>query len=96
MYLSVRCYDGVDPASVDEIVRLVGEEGGFASIISKTRGFIAYYTVDAGDGVVASISAFENRAGTEESNRMAADWVNWAFTICPCKHGHCHLTTFAL
>lgn len=75
MYASVRRYDGVDPGSVDEVMRLVGEEGGFASIISKAPGFIAYYALDAGDGVVASISVFEDQAGAEESNRMAADWV---------------------
>ena len=75
MYASVRRYDGVDPGSVDEIVRLVGEEGGFASITSKAPGFIAYYAVVAGDGVVASISVFEDQTGAEESNRMAADWV---------------------
>jgi hypothetical protein len=75
MYASVRRYDGVEPDSVDEVVRLVGEEGGFASIISKSPGFIAYYAVVAGDGVVASISVFEEKTGAEESNRMAADWV---------------------
>jgi len=75
MYASVRRYEGVAPSSVDEIVRLVGEEGGFASILSKAPGFIAYYAVDAGDGVVASISVFEDQTGAEESNKMAAGWV---------------------
>ena len=75
MYASVRRYEGVASSSVDEVVRLVGEEGGFASILSKAPGFIAYYAVDAGDGVVASISVFEDQTGAEESNRMAADWV---------------------
>ena len=75
MYASVRRYDGVDPGSVDEIVRLVEEEGGFASIISKAPGFTAYYVVDAGGGAVASISVFEDQSGAEESNRMAAGWV---------------------
>ena len=75
MYASVRRYDGVEPDSVDEVVRLVGGEGGFASIISKAPGFIAYYAVVAGDGVVVSISVFDKKTGAEESNRMAADWV---------------------
>jgi hypothetical protein len=75
MYASVRRYDGIEPTSVDEIVRLVGEEGGFASIIAQTPGFIAYYVVDVGDGVVASINLFEEQADAEASNRMAADWV---------------------
>jgi hypothetical protein len=75
MYASVRRYDGVDSDSVAEIERLVGGEGGFASIISQAPGFIAYYAVDAGDGVVASINLFEQQADAEASNRMAADWI---------------------
>lgn len=70
MYASVRRYK---VSSVDEVVRRAGE--GFVPLISQGPGFIAYYIVDAGDGVVASISLFETQAGAEESNRMAADWV---------------------
>jgi hypothetical protein len=36
---------------------------------------MAYYALNAGDGVVASISVFETQAGAEEANRMAASWV---------------------
>ena len=31
--------------------------------------------LDAGEGVVASISIFTDQAGAEESNRMAVDYV---------------------
>jgi hypothetical protein len=48
---------------------------GFVPIISKAPGFVAYYVVDAGNDVVASVSVFQDQAGAEESNRMAADWV---------------------
>ncbi len=44
-------------------------------IVSEAPGFIAYYVLDAGDGVVASINIFEDQAGAEESNRRAAGWV---------------------
>jgi len=72
MYVSVRRYK-MEPGSVDELMRRVEE--GFVPIVSKGPGFVAYYALDAGDGVVASISVFEDQAGAEESNRMAADWV---------------------
>lgn len=42
---------------------------------NQGAGFVAYYAINAGDGVVASISVFETQAGAEESNRMAASWV---------------------
>jgi hypothetical protein len=70
MYASIRRYK---VSSVDEVVRRASE--GFVPLISQGPGFMAYYIVDAGEGVVASISLFETQAGAEESNRMAADWV---------------------
>ena len=73
MYASVRWYEMDDPAAVDEAMRRVEE--GFAPIISKASGFIAYYALDAGDGVVVSISIFTDQAGAEESNTVAAEWV---------------------
>ena len=72
MYASVRRYE-MDPGSVDELMRRVEE--GFVPIVSKAPGFIAYYALDAGDGVVDSINIFEDQAGAEESDRRAADWV---------------------
>ena len=38
-------------------------------------GFVAYYLVDAGEDIGATVSVFQDQAGAEESNRMAADWV---------------------
>ncbi len=72
MHVSVRRYN-VDPGSVDEVTRRVNE--GFVPIITGAPGFKAYYVVNAGGGVLASISVFEDQAGAEESNRLAADWV---------------------
>ncbi|MEW5956606.1 MAG: hypothetical protein AB1801_02700 [Chloroflexota bacterium] len=63
----------MEPGSVDELVRRVNE--GFVPIISQGPGFIAYSVLNAGEGVVASISLFETQTGAEESNKMAANWV---------------------
>ncbi len=72
MYVSVRRYE-MDAEEVDELMRRVEE--GFVPIISNAPGFIAYYVLDAGEGVVASISIFTDQAGAEESTRLAADYV---------------------
>jgi len=72
MYASIRRYD-VKPGAMAEITRQVNE--GFVSIISKAPGFLAYYLVDAGNDTGATVSVFQNQAGAEESNRMAAAWV---------------------
>jgi hypothetical protein len=71
MYATVRRYEGVtDPR---EAARLVEE--GFVPIISEVPGFVAYYWVDSGDGVMVSTSVFQDQSGAEESTRRAADYV---------------------
>jgi hypothetical protein len=71
MYGTVRRYEGVTDAA--EAGRRVAE--GFVPLIKQIPGFVAYYWVDAGGGVMASTSVFEDRAGAEESTEKAADWV---------------------
>ncbi|MFF8727161.1 hypothetical protein ACF073_11795 [Streptomyces sp. NPDC015171] len=71
MYAVVRRYEGVtDPA---EAGRRVNQ--GFVSLLRQVPGFVAYYWVDAGDGVMLSTSVFEDRTGAEESIARAADFV---------------------
>ncbi len=72
MYCAIRQYK-TNPGAAAEIGQRVEE--GFLPIISKAPGFFAYYALDTGNDTVASISFFQDRAGAEESNRMAADWV---------------------
>ncbi len=72
MHAAIRQYQ-VDPGSVDEIRRGVNE--GLLPIIKDVSGFQAYYAVDAGGGRIASVSVFEDRAGAEESTRLAADYI---------------------
>ncbi|MEU6533928.1 MULTISPECIES: hypothetical protein [Streptomyces] len=71
MYAVVRRYEGVtDPA---EAGRRVKEE--FVPLLRQVPGFVAYYWVDASDGVMLSTGVFEDRAGAEESTRRAGDFV---------------------
>ena len=71
VYRSVRRYEGVtDPSEAGRLV-----EEGFIPIISEVPGFVAYYWVDAGDGVMVSTSVYEDQSGAEESNSRAADFV---------------------
>ncbi|MFB7499448.1 hypothetical protein ACFC09_33020 [Streptomyces sp. NPDC056161] len=71
MYAVVRRYEGVtDPA---EAGRRVDE--GFVPLLRQVPGFVAYYWIDAGEGVMVSTSIYEDRAGADESVRTAADFV---------------------
>jgi hypothetical protein len=71
MYIAVRRYDGVSEA---QKVRQVAEEG-FVPIISEMPGFLAYYWVDAGDGVIVSTSVFEHKDAEEQSTFRAGEFI---------------------
>jgi hypothetical protein len=71
MYVTVRRYDGVsDPQKVAQLV-----DEGFVPIISEMPGFVAYYFVDTGDGVMVSTSVFEHKDAEEQSNFRAGTFV---------------------
>ncbi|MET9578620.1 hypothetical protein ACLQ2D_34610 [Streptomyces sp. DT199] len=71
MYAVIRRYEGVtEPA---EAGRRVNEE--FLPLVRQVQGFVAYYWVDAGDGVMVSTSVFQDRTGAEESTHRAKDFV---------------------
>ncbi len=72
MYASIRRYE-VRHGAEAEVVQRANE--GFVPIISEASGFVAYYIVDAGNGVLATVSIFQDQAGLEESNAIAAEWV---------------------
>ena len=71
MYVAVRRVAGVTDS---QKVAQVAKEG-FVPIISQMPGFVAYYWVDAGDGVMISTSVFEHSSAEEESNFRAGQFV---------------------
>ncbi|MFD4721369.1 hypothetical protein ACIOWI_24260 [Streptomyces sp. NPDC087659] len=48
---------------------------GFVPLMREIPGLLAYYWVDAGNGVMVSTSVFEDESGAEASIRKAADFV---------------------
>jgi hypothetical protein len=79
MHLSVRRYENVSNPS--EIGRHVNET--FTALISAVPGFIGYYFTDAGNGTMFSTSIFRDKAGAEESNKVAAEWVKKNPSVLP-------------
>jgi hypothetical protein len=71
MYIAVRRYEGVkDPQKVKQVA-----EEGFVPLISEMPGFVAYYWVDAGDGVIVSTSVFEHKDAEEQSTFRAGAFI---------------------
>lgn len=71
MYAVIRRYEGVTDSA--EAGRRVDE--GFVPLLRRAPGFVAYYWVDAGNGVMVSTSIFEDQSGAEGSIDLAADFV---------------------
>jgi hypothetical protein len=71
MYAAMRRYEGITDDA--EAGRLVGES--FIPLLEHVPGFVCYYWIDAGDGAMASMSVFEDKAGADESVRLAHEWV---------------------
>jgi hypothetical protein len=73
MYISIRRYEGFIPERIAELITRIRE--GFVPIVSAVEGFISFRFVDAGGGVMATISMFKTEAAAEKSNKAAAVWV---------------------
>ena len=70
MYATIRNYAG----SPDLADGLVDKEDEVKRLVSEIDGFKAYYLIRTADGT-ASVTVYNDRAGAEESNRVAAAWV---------------------
>jgi quinol monooxygenase YgiN len=72
MFAVIRHYR-FDPKDSAEIDRRIREE--FVPIVKSAKGFVRYYWLDTGDGEGASLGVFKDKAGADESVRLAADYV---------------------
>ena len=70
MYTVIRRYQGVVDSA--EVARRAAEE--FGPTLRDQPGFQGYWAVDAGDGVLATISVFDSRDAAEASTAAAATW----------------------
>jgi quinol monooxygenase YgiN len=72
MFAVIRHYH-FNPEDGPEIDRRICEE--FVPIVKNAKGFVRYYWLDTGNGEGASLSVFKDKAGADESVRLAADYV---------------------
>jgi hypothetical protein len=73
MYALVQRYTIKDMSDLDEIVDLF--KVGFIPIVKRSPGFVAYYLITAGNNILVSFSLFHEEAGVDETDRMAAGYV---------------------
>jgi hypothetical protein len=72
MYAVVRTYSG---QGAEELFDLLGQrEDDVKALISGVPGFVNYAAVRS-DGGGVTVTVCEDKAGTDESSRRAAQWV---------------------
>ena len=72
MYAVVRTYTGQGASELLDLIEQRDEE--VKAIISGVPGFVNYAAIRSGDGGV-TITVCEDKSGTDESSRRAAEWV---------------------
>ncbi len=73
MFATIRRYEAIDQARTSELVKKADET--LLPSLSELPGFSGYYLIEAGDGVMSSISFFDTSAHADESTRVASNWV---------------------
>ena len=73
MFATIRRYEAIDQARTSELVKKVDET--LVPSLSELPGFSGYYLIEAGNGVMSSISFFDTSAQADESTRLASNWV---------------------
>ncbi|HEY8726956.1 MAG TPA: hypothetical protein VIL91_09695, partial [Gaiellaceae bacterium] len=69
----LRRYEGVESSRTVELTKKVDE-----NLIPKLKelpGFSGYYLIEAGNGVMTSISLFDTSEQADKSSRIASNWV---------------------
>ena len=70
MHTVIRTYTG-NAGLAEELTK---RQSTIEQIIREVPGFIAYYLIQTSDGI-ASVTVCENKTGTDESSRRAAEWI---------------------
>ncbi len=71
MHTVIRRYEGVEDTA--DVARRAVEE--FGPMLKGRPGFQGYWVVDAGNGVMATITVFETEEAAVDSTSAAADWI---------------------
>jgi hypothetical protein len=73
MFATIRRYESIDQARASELVKKADET--LLPSLAELPGFSGYSLIEAGDGVMSSISYFDTSAHADESTRLASNWV---------------------
>ena len=73
MFATIRRYEAIDQSRKNELIKKLDES--LLPTLSELPGFNGYSVIDAGDGVMTSVSFFDTAAQADESTRVSSTWV---------------------
>jgi hypothetical protein len=73
MFATIRRYESIDQARASELVKKADET--LLPSLTELPGFSGYSLIEAGNGVMSSISFFDTSAHADESTRLVSNWV---------------------
>jgi hypothetical protein len=73
MFATIRRYESIDQTRISELVDKTNES--FLPSLTELPGFSGYSLIEAGNGVMSSISYFDTSEHADESTRLASNWV---------------------
>jgi hypothetical protein len=73
MFATIRRYDAIDQEHVAELVKKADET--LVPSLSELPGFNGYYLIEAGNGIISSVSFFDTAEQADDSARVASTWV---------------------
>ena len=73
MHATIRRYEGVDAARINELTGKVNET--LVPQLRELPGFAGYYLIEAGNGVMSSLGLFETSEQAEESTKLVSKWI---------------------
>jgi hypothetical protein len=73
MHVSIRRFESIDQSRKDELVKKVDDT--LLPKLTDLPGFNSYSLIDAGNGVMTSVSFFDTAAQADESTRISSSWV---------------------
>jgi hypothetical protein len=73
MFATIRRYEAIDQARTSELVKKADET--LLPSLTELPGFSGYSLIEAGNGVMSSISFFDTSAHADESTRLVSNWV---------------------
>jgi hypothetical protein len=73
MHAILRRYEGVESSRSADLARNADEK--FIPKLKELPGFSGYYLIEAGNGVMTSVSLFDTAEQADKSSRIASTWV---------------------